>query len=241
MEMADSELIPRLLLAALLGGLLGIERELKQKAAGPRTNILIALGSALFTLLSIELAPPGADPTRIVAQVITGVGFLGAGAIMRTDSGVQGLTTAATVWVNAAVGVAAGGGQYHLAFSATAVTLVVLFFVARSRTPSPGGSRRQEAEAGPARPASLTPDLPRRFRRRPRGSAGRPASTHAAVMIAATPPMESETRLSRIGFDLSEKLREIDVVVDLAPLDGRLVGVENRLDEREARRRGCRT
>jgi putative Mg2+ transporter-C (MgtC) family protein len=130
MPLSDSELIRRLLLAALLGALLGTERELKQKAAGLRTNILIALGSALFALLSIELAPPGADPTRIVAQVITGVGFLGAGAIMRTDSGVQGLTTAATVWVNAAVGVAAGGGQYHLALSATGVTLVVLFVVA---------------------------------------------------------------------------------------------------------------
>jgi putative Mg2+ transporter-C (MgtC) family protein len=130
MTLTDSELIQRLLLAALLGALLGIERELKQKAAGLRTNILIALGSAMFTLLSIELAPAGADPTRIVAQVVTGIGFLGAGAIMRTDSGVPGLTTAATVWVNAAVGVAAGGGQYDLAFIATAVTLVVLFVVA---------------------------------------------------------------------------------------------------------------
>jgi putative Mg2+ transporter-C (MgtC) family protein len=134
MTLSESELIQRLLLAALLGALLGIERELKQKAAGLRTNILIALGSALFALLSIELAPDGADPTRIVAQVVTGIGFLGAGAIMRTDSGVQGLTTAATVWVNAAVGVAAGGGQYHLAFSATAVTLVVLFVVAPIET-----------------------------------------------------------------------------------------------------------
>src|SRR5688500_2479583 len=129
MSLSDSELIQRLLLAALLGGMLGIERELKQKAAGLRTNILIAIGSALFTLMSIELASGDADPTRIVAQVVTGIGFLGAGAIMRTDSGVQGLTTAATVWVNSAVGVAAGGGHYHLAFSAAGVSLVVLFFV----------------------------------------------------------------------------------------------------------------
>ena len=67
-----------------------------------------------------------ADPTRIAAQIVTGIGFLGAGAIMRTDTGVQGLTTAATVWVNAAVGVAAGGGSYHLAFIATGVTLAAL-------------------------------------------------------------------------------------------------------------------
>jgi len=130
MPLPDSELIQRLLLAALLGAVLGIERELKQKPAGLRTNILIALGSALFAILSIELAAGVGDRTRIVAQVITGVGFLGAGAIMRTDSGVQGLTTAATVWVNAAVGVAAGGGQYHLALAATGVTVAVLFVLA---------------------------------------------------------------------------------------------------------------
>jgi putative Mg2+ transporter-C (MgtC) family protein len=123
----DSELISRLLTAALLGALLGFEREIKQKSAGLRTNILIAVGSALFTLMSYELAESaGADPGRVAAQIVTGIGFLGAGAIMRTDSGVQGLTTAATVWVNAAVGVAAGGGEYHLAFIATAVTLAAL-------------------------------------------------------------------------------------------------------------------
>ena len=125
--LTDSELISRLLTAALLGALLGFEREVKQKSAGLRTNILIAVGSALFTLMSYELAEAaGADPGRVAAQIVTGIGFLGAGAIMRTDSGVQGLTTAATVWVNAAVGVAAGGGEYHLAFIATAVTLAAL-------------------------------------------------------------------------------------------------------------------
>jgi putative Mg2+ transporter-C (MgtC) family protein len=126
---SDAELVRRLLTAALLGGLLGFERELRHKTAGLRTNILIAIGSALFTLMSFELAGdgPAADPGRIAAQIVTGIGFLGAGAIMRTDSGVQGLTTAATIWVNAAVGVAAGGGEYHLAFIATVVTLAVLF------------------------------------------------------------------------------------------------------------------
>lgn len=126
--LSDVELVQRLLAAAFLGGLLGVERELRQKSAGLRTNILIAMGSALFTLMSYELAgdAPGADPGRLAAQIVTGVGFLGAGAIMRTDSGIHGLTTAATVWVNAAVGVAAGGGVYRLAFIATAVTMVVL-------------------------------------------------------------------------------------------------------------------
>ena len=106
---ADAELIRRLLTAAMLGAMLGFEREIRQKSAGLRTNILIAVGAALFTLMSLELAPAGSDPGRIAAQIVTGIGFLGAGAIMRTDAGVQGLTTAATVWVNAAVGV--GGAE----------------------------------------------------------------------------------------------------------------------------------
>jgi putative Mg2+ transporter-C (MgtC) family protein len=123
----DAELIRRLMTAAVLGAILGFEREVRQKAAGLRTNTLIAIGSALFTVMSYELAADGnADPARVAAQIVTGIGFLGAGAIMRTGSGVQGLTTAATVWVNAAVGVAAGGGEYHLAFIATGVTLATL-------------------------------------------------------------------------------------------------------------------
>ena len=127
-NLSDLELIQRLLTAALLGSILGFERELRQKSAGLRTNILIAIGSALFTLMSYELAAEagGADPGRVAAQIVTGIGFLGAGAIMRTNGGVQGLTTAATVWVNAAVGVAAGGGDYHLAYIATAITVAVL-------------------------------------------------------------------------------------------------------------------
>lgn len=124
----DSELVVRLLVAAGLGAALGFERELREKSAGLRTNILIAVGSALFTLMSIELAEGviGADPARVASQIVTGIGFLGAGAIIRTGGNVQGLTTAATVWVNAAVGVAAGGGEYGLAVAATGVTLVAL-------------------------------------------------------------------------------------------------------------------
>src|SRR5688572_152894 len=128
--MTDFELIQRLLLSAGLGAVLGLEREWRQKYAGLRTNILIALGSTLFTVMSIDLSTAsGGDPTRVAAQIVTGIGFLGAGAIMRTGSGIRGLTTAATVWVNAAVGVAAGGGEYHLAFIATTVTLVALLLL----------------------------------------------------------------------------------------------------------------
>jgi putative Mg2+ transporter-C (MgtC) family protein len=126
-SLSDLELTQRLLLAALFGGLLGLEREWRHKEAGLRTNILIAVGAAAFTLMSIELTDARTgDPSRVAAQIVTGVGFLGAGAIMRTNGGIQGLTTAATIWVNAAVGIACGGGEYHLAFIATGVTLAVL-------------------------------------------------------------------------------------------------------------------
>jgi putative Mg2+ transporter-C (MgtC) family protein len=124
--LSDIELIQRLLLAAAIGGGLGAERELRRKSAGFRTNILIALGAAIFTIASLTLAPGGGDPTRIAAQIVTGIGFLGAGTILHSRDGVHGLTTAATVWVNAALGIAAGGGQYRLAIIGGAIVLSVL-------------------------------------------------------------------------------------------------------------------
>ena len=128
--MSDWELIQRLCLAALLGAALGFEREWHQKFAGLRTNILIAIGSTLFTVMSIDLAASvGGDRTRIAAQIVTGIGFLGAGAIMRTGGGIRGLTTAAMIWVNAAIGVAVGGGEYHVAIITTGVTLFVLILL----------------------------------------------------------------------------------------------------------------
>ena len=127
--LTTAELVRRLLLAAAFGSLIGLEREVHRKSAGLRTNTLIALGAAVFTITGIAMAPAGTDPTRIAAQIVTGIGFLGAGVIMRTDGGVHGLTTAATVWVNAAVGVAAGAGDYRLATTASAITLVVLLIL----------------------------------------------------------------------------------------------------------------
>jgi putative Mg2+ transporter-C (MgtC) family protein len=124
--LTDTELIQRLLLAVVLGGLSGAEREIQRKSAGFRTNILIALGSALFTISSLTIAPNVGDPTRIAAQIVTGIGFLGAGTILRNRDGVHGLTTAATVWVNAALGVTAGGGLFRLTLIAGFITLAVL-------------------------------------------------------------------------------------------------------------------
>ncbi|MGH9168403.1 MAG: MgtC/SapB family protein [Acidimicrobiia bacterium] len=118
--------IARLGMAALLSGVVGFEREAAQKAAGLRTHILVGLGAALFGLLSLEgfRAP---DPSRIAAQVVTGIGFLGAGAIFREGRLVRGLTTAAGLWTVAAIGLAAGAAMYAVAVAATVVTLIVLY------------------------------------------------------------------------------------------------------------------
>ena len=124
--MPTFDLLVRLMLAAALGAAIGVEREFRRKPAGLRTNILIALGSALFTTVSLHLAASGGTPDRIAAQIVTGIGFLGAGAILRHRESVHGMTTAATIWVNAAIGMAAGAGEYAMATIATLVTLVVL-------------------------------------------------------------------------------------------------------------------
>jgi putative Mg2+ transporter-C (MgtC) family protein len=120
--------ILRLLAAVVAGAIIGLERELHDKPAGFRTNIMICLGAALFTLLSIRLAEPRAtaDITRIAAQIVTGVGFLGAGAIIQFRAAVIGLTTAATIWLVASVGMAFGAGEYVLGAVVTVLGAAVL-------------------------------------------------------------------------------------------------------------------
>lgn len=122
----ELEMSLRLLLAAFLGGVIGFQREWTGKEAGLRTHMLICLGSALFTALSVY-AFPGSDPARIASGIATGIGFIGAGVILHRTGGVKGLTTAATIWGVAAIGVAAGSGKYILSAVGCALTLVVLF------------------------------------------------------------------------------------------------------------------
>ena len=114
-----------IVLAVVLGAAIGLEREISGKAAGLRTNVLICLGAAVFTIISRHLAGPD-SATRIAAQVVTGVGFLGAGAIIQDRGGVHGLTTAATIWLVASIGMACGAGFYKLAAVTTAVGIAVL-------------------------------------------------------------------------------------------------------------------
>ena len=132
----DGSIVFRLAVAAALGGAVGIERELRDREAGFRTHLLVSAGSALFTLVSAYgfhdfLVGGGnvvrTDPTRIAAQIVTGIGFLGAGAIIREGLAVRGLTTAATLWVVAAIGMASGAGYYMAAVTATILTVVALW------------------------------------------------------------------------------------------------------------------
>jgi putative Mg2+ transporter-C (MgtC) family protein len=126
------DMIGRLLLAALLGGVIGVERDLHGRAAGLRTHILVSMGAGVFTLLSIYLSgsQPGAirvgDPARVAAQIVTGIGFLGAGVIIREGMTIRGLTTAACLWSAAGIGMAAGAGYPLVACVATLIALFSL-------------------------------------------------------------------------------------------------------------------
>ena len=124
----ELEIFARLVVAAILGALIGLEREIHEHPAGMRTHLLVSLGSAGFTVLSLTaFAAPGADPARIAAQIVTGVGFLGAGAILKEGASIRGLTTAASLWTVAAVGMAAGAGAWGVAAATTILAIVSLW------------------------------------------------------------------------------------------------------------------
>ena len=121
------DLVIRLVVALLLGAGIGLERELQRMPAGFRTHALVSLGSAIFTVVSAyAFTGPGADPTRIAAQIVSGIGFLGGGAILHYGGTVRGLTTAASLWAVAGVGMAAGAGLYVIAVLSSVLVVVAL-------------------------------------------------------------------------------------------------------------------
>ena len=120
----DYEVLIRLVVAAIAGGLIGLEREALHKPAGVRTHMLVSLGAALFVLATLSIIPD--EVGRIMAGVATGIGFLGAGTIFRSKDHVKGLTTAASIWAVAAIGLTVGGGQYVLAIAATILVILIL-------------------------------------------------------------------------------------------------------------------
>lgn len=127
--MAYEEYLIRIFLAAIVGGAIGLEREYRDKSAGFRTMILIATGSALFTIIAEIIGAPIEDNARIAAAVVSGVGFLGAGVILKDGADIRGLTTAASIWIVSALGMGMGIGQFELVGIMTAGILVVLWFL----------------------------------------------------------------------------------------------------------------
>ncbi len=122
------DLALRLVVAAVLGAAIGLEREIHEHPAGMRTHLLVSVGSAAFTVLSIVAFPGvGSDPARVAAQIVTGVGFLGAGAILKEGATIRGLTTAASLWAVAGVGMAAGAGAWGVAVVITVIVIVSLW------------------------------------------------------------------------------------------------------------------
>jgi putative Mg2+ transporter-C (MgtC) family protein len=133
---SDLELLGRLLLAAVLGGAIGAERELNDQAAGLRTHMLLTIGACLFTVISAYgfRRGVGTDPSRLAAQIVTGIGFLGGGAIVRHGLTVKGLTTAASIWATASVGVAVGAGDYVLGVGGAGLVVGTLVGLRRVST-----------------------------------------------------------------------------------------------------------
>ena len=136
-----------IILAVVLGAAIGLEREIKGKAAGLRTNVLISLGAAVFTIISIQMgAGHEGSITRIAAGIVTGVGFLGAGAIIQDRGGIHGLTTAATIWMVASIGMACGAKLYLLAVISTLIAIVVLIGLGQLEKPLERFGRKHKSE-----------------------------------------------------------------------------------------------
>jgi putative Mg2+ transporter-C (MgtC) family protein len=143
-------LIARLTTAAVLGGLLGYERESKGRSAGLKTHILVSLGSALFVLAPIQAGVAPAELTRVMQGIVSGIGFLGAGAILKTGKGdrVEGVTTAAGIWMTAAIGMAAGMGLELVALMTTAFALAVFWVMPRLVRGEGNGGQAHDGEPG---------------------------------------------------------------------------------------------
>jgi len=157
-RLLELELIGRVLVAFALGAVIGAERERRAKVAGLRTHMLVAGGSALFTVASYSIfggVTEAWDPSRVAAQIVSGIGFLGAGAIIQSGGSVAGLTTAASIWMAAALGMAAGGGAFSLAVVATVVSVGVLR-LPRERL-RPRSLQRRGGRPPPGEPSGLFP------------------------------------------------------------------------------------
>jgi putative Mg2+ transporter-C (MgtC) family protein len=138
-----------ILLATFLGAAIGLERELSGKSAGLRTNLLICLGAAIFTIISKRMLVGDGSTTRIAAQIVTGVGFLGAGALIQDRRGVHGLTTAATIWLVASIGMSCGAGFHDLAIVSTLIAIIVLAGLSKLAKPLERYAKKNKVRYSP--------------------------------------------------------------------------------------------
>ncbi|MCW2920935.1 MAG: MgtC family rane protein [Thermoleophilia bacterium] len=218
-------MILRLALAGLLGAVIGVEREWRDRTAGLRTHMLVCLGSAVFTIVSAygfnewyghvaasQRSTIVSDPTRIAAQIVTGIGFLGAGAIFRSDDGVRGLTTAASLWMMAGIGLATGAGYYELAVASTVLMLLILVALrqvsGRIKAMNRGDDVPLEVIVAGANTIGAVFDAI--------ASSGGTVSNFTASMLRRDKPSR------RLTFDLSlpAELEASDIIGRLALIDG---------------------
>ncbi len=205
------ELVLRLLLAVLLGGVIGIEREVLEKPAGFRTHILVALGAATFTLISLYgFFGSGADPARIASNIVVGIGFIGAGTIWRHGAGVGGLTTAASLWMVAAIGTAVGSGFYAVALVATGLAWAVLYLF-------PKVERRLPRRATGLGTLTVTMvDRPGQL-----GAIGTVLGKHRANIESVEMEAGRDGRVAlHLGVRLPPQARREDILLAVADLDG---------------------
>jgi putative Mg2+ transporter-C (MgtC) family protein len=209
----DLELLGRLLLAAVLGGAIGAERELNDQPAGLRTHMLLTIGACLFTLISAYGFDGGTDPSRIAAQIVTGIGFLGGGAIVRYGLTVKGVTTAASIWATASVGVAIGAGSYVLGIGGAVLVVGTLFGLRRvDEVLGRWGISREEyiIEAHPGFDADRLIELVRREKVALRGLDRQDDddATRITLLVKLPPGYRTERLLDALGR--LEGVREVE-------------------------------
>jgi putative Mg2+ transporter-C (MgtC) family protein len=207
------ELVLRLALAVVLGGIIGIEREVLEKPAGFRTHILVALGAATFTLISLYgFFGSGADPARIASNIVVGIGFIGAGTIWRHGTGVGGLTTAASLWMVAAIGTAVGSGFYLVALLATGLAWAVLYLFPRVER----GLPRRPRPTGLGVLTVTMVDRPGQL-----GALGTLLGKHRANIESVEMEAVGDGRVSmHLGVRLPPHVKREEILLAVADLDG---------------------
>jgi len=213
------EILKRMLFAAFLGAAIGVERDIHRRPAGVRTSMFVCLATALFTIVSVEISRLYGDssPTRIASNIVQGVGFLGAGAILKDSAGLVGMTTAATIFVEAAIGMAAGGGLYGVAASATLIVLFGLFVIAWAADRFNLRARVMVFRFTTTHPENIAGEVQRLL-----ATMNIPAQHFRVGMAGTTNTVEFEADVSHSQQQgIVEQLNRQGVVTEVLPVGGR--------------------